>query len=83
MDKINACNANGKRYHLIMKTIEHPALTAHVVTPLNHDVATSVSSIAVMRSNELFGARRELIIEHAGFLYRLRITQNNKLILTK
>lgn len=37
----------------------------------------------ITRSRELFGERRELVIEHAGCLYRLRITQNNKLILTK
>jgi hemin uptake protein HemP len=37
----------------------------------------------ITRSQELFGERRELVIEHEGFLYRLRITQNNKLILTK
>jgi hemin uptake protein HemP len=30
----------------------------------------------------LLGARRELVIVHAGREYRLRITQNNKLILT-
>jgi Hemin uptake protein hemP len=35
------------------------------------------------RSELLFGAQREIVIEHAGSLYRLRITQNNKLILTK
>jgi hemin uptake protein HemP len=34
-------------------------------------------------SDVLFGQQRELLIEHAGSLYRLRITQNNKLILTK
>jgi hemin uptake protein HemP len=37
----------------------------------------------ITRSGTLFGSRRELVIEHAGCLYRLRITQNNKLILTK
>ncbi len=34
-------------------------------------------------SAELFGEFREIIIHHAGELYRLRITANNKLILTK
>lgn len=33
-------------------------------------------------SSELFGSGREIVIEHAGRLYRLRITQNGKLILT-
>lgn len=39
--------------------------------------------VVVTPSRQLFGERRELVIEHAGFLYRLRITQNNRLILTK
>jgi hemin uptake protein HemP len=33
-------------------------------------------------SRELLGTRSELIIEHQGREYRLRITQNGKLILT-
>lgn len=37
----------------------------------------------VRDSAELFGRDRELLIEHAGCVYRLRITQHNKLILTK
>jgi hemin uptake protein HemP len=32
---------------------------------------------------ELFGGGREVIILHAGERYRLRITANDKLILTK
>jgi hemin uptake protein HemP len=35
-----------------------------------------------IRSHQLFGERRELIIEHNGREYRLRLTQNGKLILT-
>lgn len=33
-------------------------------------------------STSLIGAARELIIEHNGREYRLRLTQNGKLILT-
>ena len=33
-------------------------------------------------SEELFGHRRELVITHNGREYRLRVTQNGKLILT-
>jgi hemin uptake protein HemP len=33
-------------------------------------------------ARELLGSRGELVIMHAGREYRLRITQNNKLILT-
>ncbi len=35
-----------------------------------------------MTSRELLGAHGELIIEHQGREYRLRLTQNGKLILT-
>ncbi len=34
-------------------------------------------------SSELFGDQQEIIILHAGEQYRLRITSNNKLIMTK
>jgi hemin uptake protein HemP len=33
-------------------------------------------------SQELLGSRRELVIVHNGREYRLRLTQNGKLILT-
>ncbi len=36
-----------------------------------------------MTSAELFGTTREIIIEHEGSEYRLRVTSNDKLILTK
>jgi len=34
-------------------------------------------------SGELFGNQQELVIEHKNEEYRLRITSNDKLILTK
>lgn len=37
---------------------------------------------ARVNSEELFGSRRELVIVHNGREYRLRLTQNDKLILT-
>jgi hemin uptake protein HemP len=36
-----------------------------------------------VRSEELFGKQREIMIQHAGSYYRLRLTHSNKLILTK
>ncbi len=36
-----------------------------------------------LSSRVLFGGRRELLIEHEGALYRLRVTSQDKLILTK
>jgi hemin uptake protein HemP len=38
---------------------------------------------AVVRTEELFGTRREVIIKHGQEEYRLRITRTDKLILTK
>lgn len=38
---------------------------------------------SVLSSKDLLGERRELVILHEGELYRLRVTRNNKLILTK
>jgi len=40
-------------------------------------------SPAVLRSVDLFGAAREVLIEHQSQLYRLRHTAQGKLILTK
>ena len=37
----------------------------------------------IYKSSELFSGVREIIILHDGVKYRLRITSNNKLILTK
>ena len=37
----------------------------------------------VVRTQELFGPRREVIIKHGDEEYRLRITKTDKLILTK
>jgi hemin uptake protein HemP len=36
-----------------------------------------------LQSAELFGTTREVVIEHAGEEYRLRLTRQGKLILTK
>ncbi len=49
----------------------------------DESLAHPLAFAGTIGAGELFGGRRELIIEHAGFSYRLRITQNNKLILTK
>jgi len=37
----------------------------------------------VYDSRQLFGAGKEVLIRHAGEIYRLRMTRQNKLILTK
>lgn len=45
--------------------------------------AGSSARPACIGSTELFAGRRELCIDHAGEIYRLRITGKGKLILTK
>lgn len=40
-------------------------------------------AIPLLRSEDLFGRAREILIEHSGGYYRLRVTHSNKLILTK
>jgi len=37
----------------------------------------------IVESSALFAGEQEIIILHAGEQYRLRITSNNKLIMTK
>jgi len=37
----------------------------------------------IVRTDELFGTRREVIIKHGEKEYRLRVTRSDKLILTK
>lgn len=37
----------------------------------------------IVRTEQLFGSRREIIIKHGQEEYRLRITRADKLILTK
>lgn len=40
-------------------------------------------SYPMLQSNHLFALSREIRIMHAGEEYRLRLTRNNRLILTK
>ena len=42
-----------------------------------------VPAAPVVDARTLFGDRREVVIEHEGVRYRLRITRRNKLILQK
>jgi hemin uptake protein HemP len=50
-----------------------------------HDTgdADAASAIRCMDVRALLGDQRELRLEHEGQIYRLRITANGKLILTK
>ncbi|MDP2226709.1 MAG: hemin uptake protein HemP [Moraxellaceae bacterium] len=45
--------------------------------------AVPLSALPTLDSTALFAAGREVRIRHSGEEYRLRLTSNNKLILTK
>ena len=46
-------------------------------------IGSRPSSLPRLRSEDLFRSSHELIIEHQGQEYRLRLTRNDKLILNK
>lgn len=50
--------------------------------PDQQDRWSRVTCIRRVTSSALLGGARELVIEHAGREYRLRLTGNGKLILT-
>jgi hemin uptake protein HemP len=54
------------------------------MTPPKPRLATDSTPPAAIKvtSESLLGARKELVITHQGREYRLRVTQNGKLILT-
>lgn len=52
-------------------------------TGITDDATPTVEArTGTVLSRELLGAQGELMINHHGRMYRLRVTQNNKLILT-
>ncbi len=53
------------------------------LSPTPRSSAGAVATPRRVDSLALLSGQRELIIEHAGCEYRLRRTQNDKLILTK
>ena len=48
----------------------------------NTQLPTAAGAVPRLSSEDLFGAQREVMIVHNGREYRLRLTQNDKLILT-
>lgn len=56
-----------------------PAIAAH---PIATQTAQAVKPVKRISSASLMDGARELEIDHGGRVYRLRITQLNKLILT-
>lgn len=59
------------------QSVNPPASTASQVLPL------AAGGVSVLQSSELFRGRSEIVIQHEGQEYRLRITRQNKMILTK
>lgn len=49
----------------------------------NSPVSKAGDKALCLRSADLFAKGRQIIIEHNGEEYRLRLTRNEKLILTK
>ena len=56
---------------------------ATVSRPQVRELEPRQLGMTCLRSEELFGQQREIMIQHAGSFYRLRLTHSNKLILTK
>ncbi|ATQ83598.1 hemin uptake protein HemP [Moraxella osloensis] len=50
---------------------------------LNRANLIQQSSLPTLYSNHLFALTKEIRIQHDGEEYRLRLTRNNRLILTK
>lgn len=69
-------NANENGYHYFMH--DDPPRSPAMEAAADPALATPRH----IRSEELFAGAREIVIEHHGRLYRMRITQNGKLILT-
>jgi hemin uptake protein HemP len=51
--------------------------------PPRPSVPNPIETVPIVAARELFRGRREVVIEHDGVRYRLRITRRNKLILQK
>jgi len=54
-----------------------PGLNSELVSPF------SQFPIKLVSSENLFGTGKEVLIQHRGEQYHLRLTRNDKLILTK
>lgn len=61
---------------------KHEHLKDHRATPLVGERTIAMRG-NMLDSKELFSASREVIIAHGSESYRLRLTSQNKLILTK
>ena len=60
-----------------------PPIRKADISPPAPEATPRVPAVPCVPSNALFGRSREILIEHGGSYYRLRLTHSNKLILTK
>jgi len=60
-----------------MNSVSCPAVAAAAV------LRQALAPVRLLPFAQLSGGAREVLIEHAGQVYRLRLTAQNKLILTK
>lgn len=68
---------------IVSTAVIHPPLRdAEFSSPAEQSLSGG-PAIPCLRSEALFGKAREILIQHAGGFYRLRLTHSNKLILTK
>jgi hemin uptake protein HemP len=61
----------------------HPADRAGSAPPRERPPVDPASGLILIDVADLLGAEREAILLHNGDRYRLRVTANNRLILTK
>ena len=61
----------------------NPPVLALAPRPQTRELEPRQLNMPCLRSEELFAHQREIMIQHAGSFYRLRLTHSNKLILTK
>jgi len=65
--------------HSLQRAIEHPSQENASGAGSTKAVVPAITRI---KSQDLFQQMRELEIDHGGRIYKLRLTQLNKLILT-
>lgn len=70
-------------YHLNSSSYTTESKTMNAPFSLFTRNNEAAHSLPMLHSNNLFSLGREIRIMHAGEEYRLRLTRNNRLILTK
>jgi hemin uptake protein HemP len=69
-------------WSMTLLSSKSPLRTGEPASPVR-EATPPGPAIPLVRSDALFGEAREIMIEHSGGYYRLRVTHSNKLILTK